>query len=112
MPDYGVMYFNMNDPNVAQQNIPQKQENSNHPSIIVGSIILWAAIILVAAGSNNFLTGAAVGIIFAISYIVYLCCVCCCNDIKGYITNLKKFDEYATLYQSMVDGKGFFRFWI
>jgi hypothetical protein len=34
------------------------------------------------------------------------------SDIRGYITNLKKFEEYKTIYDSMVAGRGFFHFWI
>ena len=86
------MYFNMNDPNIALQNVPQKQDPSMHTSIIVATVILWGAIILGALGSSEgFLTGVAIGLIIAFAYIFYLIATCCCNDIKGYITNLKKF---------------------
>ena len=103
----------MNDPNIALQNIPQKQDASMHTGIIVATIILWVAIIVGALGSSEgFLTGGGIGAIIAISYIVYICATCCCNDIKGYITNLKKFDDYSNIYKKMVEGKGFFKFWI
>ena len=87
-----------------------------HTAIIISTVILWAAILIVAIGSGSFFSGpgsaAPIGIIILISYIIYLICVCCCNDIKGYITNLKKFDDYSKIYDAMVAGKGYFRFWI
>ena len=108
-----VMYFNMNDPNVALQNVPQKQDSSMHVSIIVASLIFWRGLILGVLGtSQGFLTvGGTVGIIIA-TYFFYLICVCCCNDIKGYITNLQKFEDYTNIYDKMVKGKGYFHFFI
>lgn len=111
-PEFGIMYFNMNDPRVAEKNVPQKQEASMHCAVIVVSSILFGAVILVAIGSNNFLSVTAVALIFVFAYLIYLVSVCCCSNIKGYITNLKKFDDYSTIYNKMVAGRGYFHFWI
>lgn len=93
------MYFNMNDPNVALQNYPQKQDSSMHVGITISTVILWAAIIVGALGSSEkFLTGLAIGLIIGFAYLFYLIIVCLLNDIKGYITNLKKFEQYSQTY--------------
>ena len=106
------MFFNMNDPAIAQTNVPQKQDSSMHLAVLVGSVFLFAGVIVVGIGANNFLTGVAIGLIVGFAYLIYIISTICCSDIRGYITNLKKFDEYAETYDSMVKGKGFFRFWI
>lgn len=43
---------------------------------------------------------------------MYINTALCCSDIKEYINNLKKFDDYKETYDKMVNGKGYFRFWI
>ena len=45
-------------------------------------------------------------------YLVYAGVSICLSDIRGYITNLKKFDDYKTTYDKMVAGRGYFNFWI
>ena len=47
-----VMYFNMNDPNVALQNVPQKQDASMHVSIIVASLIFWGGLVVGGLGAT------------------------------------------------------------
>lgn len=83
-----------------------------HVNCIVGSVIFFAGVIVSGVGANNFLEMLAVGLIIGITYLIYLIAVICCSSIKGYITNLKKFDEYKTIYDSMVTAKGHFHFWI
>ena len=65
-----------------------------------------------AAGVNNFLTAAAMGGIIGVCYILYLAISCLCSDIRGFITNMKAFDDYKNIYDSMVNGRGFFTFQI
>ncbi len=45
-------------------------------------------------------------------YGLYLIVSIFCSDIRGYITNLKKFDEYKQTYDKMTKGRGYFVFWI
>ena len=47
-----------------------------------------------------------------LSYLFYLCSVCCCNDILDYLNNTKKLDDYQSTYDKMVEGRGYFTFWI
>lgn len=47
-----------------------------------------------------------------LSYFFYLCISCCCSDIKSYIENTKKYDAYQGTYDKMVQGKGYFSFYI
>lgn len=47
-----------------------------------------------------------------VTYLIYLIGSIFCSEIRGYITNLKKFDEYKQTYDKMVIGRGYFHFWI
>lgn len=91
---FGDMFFNMNDPRIAQTNVPIKQDSSNHTSTIVGTIILIGGVVAGGVGFNTFLlpNQYVTGIIIGISYLIYLITCICISDIRGYITNLKKFD--------------------
>ncbi len=91
---FGDMFFNMNDPNIAKTNVPIKLDSSNHTSTIVGTILLIGGIVAGAIGFNSFLlpNQYVTGIIIGVVYLIYLICCICISDIRGYITNLKKFD--------------------
>jgi hypothetical protein len=52
--------------------------------------------------------GAAIGA----GYIIYIVSAMICSTIRGYITNLKKFDDYKQTYDKMVKGRGYFKFFI
>lgn len=97
---------------MMKNNVPVKQDSSLHVPVIVVSIIFWAGIVVVAAGSSNFLDAVAIGVIIGLTYLLYLIISICCSDIRGYITNLKRFDEYKSMYDKMVNGQGYFHFWI
>ena len=97
---------------MAKTNDPIKQDSSVHAPVLVTNLIFWAGIAVSGAGSNNFLVAGAVAAIIVVSYLIYLIAVCCCSDMKGYINNLKAFDDYKKTYDGMVAGKGFFTFWI
>lgn len=103
------MYFT---PVMMKNNDPIPQESSVHLPILITTILFWAGIAVGAAGSGSFLEGAVVGVIIGITYLIYLITACCCSDIKGYITNLKAFDDYKKIYDGMVEGKGYFSFYI
>lgn len=45
-------------------------------------------------------------------YVIYLIGSIGCSEIRAYITNLKKFDDYKQTYDKMVVGRGYFIFWI
>ena len=102
------MYYNMYDTNLQKDNVPHKQDSSMHINCIVGSIILFAGVIVGGVGVGNFLEAVAVGIIIGICYLIYIIAVICCSSIRGYITNLQKFDDYKNMYDLMVNAKGHF----
>lgn len=106
------MYYNMYDPNMMKSNVPQKQDSSLHVNCIVASVVFWAGVIVSGVGANNFLEMLAVGLIIGLTYLFYLIVVICCSSIRGYITNLQKFDDYKNMYDLMVNAKGHFAFWI
>lgn len=110
---FGLMFYNMNDPLIAKSNIPVKQDASFHTATIVGSVIMIAGVIVGAVGFRKFLVeDYTVGLVIGLPYLFYLIAVIAMSDIRGYITNLKKFEDYKVIYDSMVAGRGFFHFWI
>jgi predicted glutamine amidotransferase len=52
---FGLMFYNMNDPLIAQSNVPIKQDASFHTATIVGTIIMIVGVIVGAIGFRNFL---------------------------------------------------------
>ena len=88
---YGNMYFT---PSMMKKNDPVKLDSSKHVAVVVVSILLLAAIIVCAIGFNNFLSALAFGLILGLTYLLYIIIAICCSDTRGYITNLKRFDEY------------------
>ena len=109
---FGDMFFNMNDPRIAQTNVPVKQDSSTHTATIIASILMIAGIVVGGIGFRKFLLDYATALVIVIPYLIYVLLVIFASDIRGYITNLKKFDEYKETYDGMVAGKGFFIFWI
>ena len=97
---------------MMKKNDPVKLDSSKHVAVVVVSILLLAAIIVCAIGFNNFLSALAFGLILGLTYLLYIIIAICCSDTRGYITNLKRFDEYKVIYDSNVEGKGYFEFWI
>ena len=47
-----------------------------------------------------------------ISYVCYLCSAIFCSEIKDYLENMKKYDQYQETYDQMTAGKGYFKFHI
>ena len=109
-PGYAAWYFNMNDPNMEKRNVPEKQDSSCHVACIVASAFLIGGIVALALLVDSS-TGAAIGIMVG-GYFIYLIASICCSEIKGYITNVKRFDEYNVMYNKMVSGRGYFIFHI
>lgn len=92
---FGDMFFNMNDPEIAKTNVPIKQDNSMHTAVIVGTVLLIAGVAVGGSGMNKYIPQAYIaGIIIGVAYLIYIGTCTCCSDIRGYITNLKKFDDY------------------
>jgi hypothetical protein len=89
---FGQFFFNMSDPNIAKTNVPIKQDSSMHVAVIVTTLLLIGGIaggvILLLGSADNF--GAGIGVI-AGAYVIYVGVSICCSDIRGYISNLKKF---------------------
>jgi hypothetical protein len=88
---FGDMFFNMNDPNIAKTNVPIKQDASMHTATIISTVLMIGGIVAGAIGFRNFLPDYGAGLLIGLPYLVYLSAVICCSDIRGYITNLKKF---------------------
>lgn len=106
------MFFNVRDPNFNQANVPIKQSPSMHLPVVIFNIIFIGCLIVGIIGLNKFLgVGGTAGMI-AGSYALYLIIGCCCSDLREYLSNMKRFDNYQETYNQMVRGKGFFRFWI
>lgn len=88
---FGDMFFNMNDPRIAQTNVPIKQDSSMHTGTIITTILMIAGVVVGAIGFRKFLVGYSTGLVIGLPYLLYLIVVICFSDIRGYITNLKKF---------------------
>lgn len=98
---------------MAKTNVPIKQDNSLHIAVIVGTLLLIGGVAVGASGMNRYIPQTYIaGIVIGVGYLIYIICCTCCSDIRGYITNLKKFDDYKSTYDSMVVAKGYFIFWI
>lgn len=89
---FGDMFFNMNDPNIAQTNVPIKQDASMHTGTICTTVIFIAGIIVGAIGFRKFLLDYSTALVIVIPYLIYVLVVIFASDIRGYITNLKKFE--------------------
>lgn len=106
------MFFNMRDPAFSKTNVPVKQSSSMHLAVVIFNAIFLGCLVLALVGLGDFLSvGATVGIIIG-SYLLYLIIGYCCSDIKDYIHNMKRFDNYQETYNNMVRGKAYFKFWI
>lgn len=109
---FGAMFFNIRDPSFKQTNQPIKQEPSLHVALLVGSIIFFACIIIAGIGYKTFLKmNGAIGILVS-SYVVYLFLSIFCSELREYISNMKKNSDYEQTYNKMVEGRGYFTFWI
>lgn len=109
---FGQFFFNALDPNIAKTNVPTKLDSEMHIAVLVGTAIMVGG---VAAGvillGDPTLFNVAIALLVA-PYCLYLITSICCSQIRGYITNLKKFDDYKQTYDKMVIGRGYFHFWI
>lgn len=111
---FGAMFFNMRDPNSGKTNQPIKVGSSWHVTLIIVSLLFFAGIIVGAVGYSTFFQysiGGVIGVILG-TFALYVILAICCSNIRGYISNLKKFEEYKQTYDQMVAGRGFFVFWI
>lgn len=92
---FGNFFFNMNDPNVAKTNVPIKLGSSMHVPVIVTTILFFAGIGIGIGGMGRIFTDNAGPIcLIVIPYVIYLIFSICCSATRGFITNLKKFDDY------------------
>jgi hypothetical protein len=109
---FGQFFFNALDPNIAKTNVPTKKESSKHVPIIITTVLYIAGIIVGIILLPKPETNSAGIAIIAVPYAIYLIVSICCSDIRGYITNLKKFDDYKQTFDKMTKGRGYFVFWI
>jgi hypothetical protein len=106
------MFFNIRDPSFKQTNQPVKKDASLHIVLAVMTGILIIGFVVAAVGFKTFLSlGGSAGL-FAASYVLYLLFGICCSDLREYLNNMKRNSEYEATYNKMVQGRGFFRFWI
>lgn len=91
---FGPMFFNMRDPNLGKTNHPVKQDPSLHAAVVVGSAILFAGIIVAVVGYYSLFHAQTLPIVLLIvlPYLLYVVLSICCSTIRGYITNLKRFE--------------------
>jgi hypothetical protein len=105
---FGAMFFNMRDTTVQRSNVPVRQSTSKHAPVALTTLLFIGGIIVAIIGFNSFLTvGSFLALIFG-SYFLYFLISVCCSDIRGYVTNLKAFDDYKRTFDNMVNGKGYF----
>lgn len=90
--NFGDMFFNMNDPQIAKTNVPIKQDSSMHTAVVIGTILYIAGIVVGAIGFGKFLVAYSTALVIVLPYICYLVCAIVMSDIRAYITNLKRFD--------------------
>jgi hypothetical protein len=109
---FGQFFFNALDPNIAKTNIPAKLDSERHIAILVATAIMIGGVIagVILLGYPSLINVAVALLVFP--YCLYLILSICCSEIRGYITNLKKFDDYKKTYDKMVIGRGYFIFWI
>ena len=106
------MFFNIRDPTFRQTNQPIKQNASLHIVLAIVTGIFIACLAVGAAGYKRFLSlGGCIGIIIA-SYVLYVILGICCSDLREYLHNMKRNAEYEYTYNKMVQGRGYFKFWI
>lgn len=109
---FGPFFFNAHIPEIAKTNIPIKKESSMHIPVFVATIIMIGGIIagaIIVKYPKTFGGGVA---LLIVPYFIYIIISLCLSDIRGYITNLKRFEEYKITYDKMVQGRGYFTFWI
>jgi len=85
---------------------------SKHILILIMTIIMIGGIVVAIIGLNKFLQLYMVAILIAAPFLLYIGITFCCSQIRGYIFNLKKFDQYQNIYNTMKLGKGYFTFFI
>jgi hypothetical protein len=109
---FGQFFFNGLDPNIAKTNVPTKLDSEMHTAIILATTIMIGGVIagVILLGDPTLINVAVA--LFVAPYCFYLFISICCSEIRGYITNLKKFDDYKKTYDKMVIGRGYFHFWI
>ena len=84
---YGNGNFKMN-------NVPVKQDSSYHGKVLFFNIVFLGLLIFGAVCLNR-LFGLEIFLpMVIISYLCYLCSAICCSEIKDYLDNMKKYDQY------------------
>ena len=73
------MYLNMNDPLIAEQNVPQKQDSSSHINAVVATIILWGSVTVACAAGPSILGVGGLIALLVLGYGVHLSLVCSCS---------------------------------
>ena len=109
---FGAMFFNVRDPAFTQTNQPVKQEPSLHVALLVGSVLFFACIIIAGAGYKRFLPMDGTIALLGVSYVLYLILSIACSELRQYISNMKRNADYEQTYNKMVQGRGYFTFWI
>lgn len=83
-----------------------------HTVSILGTLLMIGGIVAFAIGFRKYFQDFIAYVILGLPYLVYLLLALRCSDVKGYISNLKKFIEYKKTYDAMIKGTGYFVFWI
>jgi|LakMenEpi03Aug12_release.lakeMendotaPanAssembly.Ray.scaffolds.fasta_scaffold374706_1 hypothetical protein len=80
-----------------------------HVNVIIVTLIFFAGVGIGVGGMGTLFqetTGPI--LLIVIPYLIYLIVSICCSSTRGFITNLKKFDDYKETYDKMVKGRGYF----
>jgi hypothetical protein len=108
---FGAMFFNIRDPAFLKTNQPVKQDASLHILLAVMTGIMIICFAIAAAGINKYPRAGTI-VLFVVPYVLYLLLGICCSELRQYLHNMKPSAEYVTTYNKMVQGRGFFKFWI
>ena len=102
----------MRDPNFRQTNQPVKKEASLHVALAIATALFIAGLAIGGAGYKNYLeVGGVIGVMVG-CWFFYVLIALCYSDLRAYLHNTKRNAEYEYTYNKMVQGKGFFKFWI
>lgn len=106
------MFFNLRDPEFMKthSNVPTKVRPQLHLPVVFANIIFLAGLVVGLVDLNSFLTIGASIIIIVSSYLVYIIVTFWFSEVRRYLSNSKRMEEYEGTFNKMKAGKGFFTF--
>jgi hypothetical protein len=110
---FGPMFFNLRDPTFIKTNAPTEQRPSYHVPVLIANLAFYAFFIGALVGNSNRTLSLIIALIFIfVSYGIYVGVTCFLSDVRPYLRNSKRMDEYEATYNKMATGRAYFKFWI